>query len=547
VVGLVPQGLFLMIAVTYALGAVRLAGKGALVQQANAIESLSNVDVLCLDKTGTLTTNRLKFYAMYAVGTNEERLGSVLGDYVANTLTPNRTAEAIGAAYEGQARRTREEVPFSSDRKWSAIAFDDRNLRGVYVMGAPEMLLPALKQGADWGAEQARAWTGQGLRVVLMAYTPEVARLRGESGEAVLPADLEPLGLVSLSDELRPEAEATLRGFAEAGVRIKIISGDNPDTVAALARQAGLGDDIKLVSGLDLAVMSEAEFGRTAEEATVFGRISPQQKEALVRALKANGHYVAMIGDGVNDVLSLKQSQLGIAMQGGSQATRGVADMVLLNDSFAVLPAAIQEGQRIINGMHDAVRLLLARTMYVMFIIVGASVVGVSFPVTPKHNAILALLTVGIPTLALAAWARPGAAPHRRLIASVANFVVPAGLSVAGVSLVVYLGYLLTTGNVEMARTALTTTATLCGLALIVMLKPEGAGDDWRHAILALSMFVLYIIVLAVPGLCGAFELCAMSALDVAPVGLVVAGWGVALHFAFRKRLFERLVGYVAG
>ena len=288
--------------------------------------------------------------------------------------------------------------------------------------------------------------------------------------------------------------------------------------------------DINVVSGLDLAKMDEAQFAQAAEENTIFGRITPQQKEALVRAMRNKGHYVAMIGDGVNDVLSLKQSQLGIAMQSGSQATRGVADMVLLNNSFAVLPSAIREGQRIINGMKDVVRLLLARTLYLMLLIIGASVVGVEFPISPKHNAILALLTVGIPTLALAAWAKPGVAP-RALLRSVVGFVVPAAITIAMLGLGTYLAYLLTTHDVSLARTALTTAAMFCGLALIPFAEPPsqmwvGAdpfNGDKRPAFLALGMLALYIVVLAVPGLRNFFELSALGVVDFAIISVAVA------------------------
>ena len=549
VVGLVPQGLFLTIAVTYAIGAVRMAGKGALIQQANAIESMSNVDVVALDKTGTLTTNNLKFYDLAPLTVSREELAKKLGDYVASSLNGNRTAEAIAAALPGEATRICEEVPFSSARKWSAICFDDPKMSGNYVLGAPEMIQPALAPGSSLGM-QGTEWTELGYRVVLLAYSAEQRALHDANGEPQLPSNLTPLGLVSFSDELRPEAKDTLREFAEAGIQVKIISGDNPHTVAALARQAGLGTDIKVVSGLDLAGMDDAQFAQTADEATIFGRITPQQKEALVRALRNKGHYVAMIGDGVNDVLSLKQSQLGIAMQSGSQATRGVADMVLLNDSFSVLPGAIKEGQRIINGMHDAIRLLLARTLYLMLLIVGAAVVGVQFPLTPKHSSILALLTVGIPTLALAVWAQPGAAP-RRLLRSVVNFVVPAAFTVSIAGLGIYVGYLLTTGDLNLSRTVLTTATVLCGLALIAFVEPptpawtggNALSSDKRPAFLAVGLLGLYLLVLALPASRNFFELSPMGLAEFAIVSAVVAVWAVVTRFIWRQKLLERLLG----
>jgi len=387
------------------------------------------------------------------------------------------------------------------------------------------------------------------LRVLLFAYRPDIVPLHDERGEPQLPPDLVPLGLLSFSDVLRPEVQATLKGFAEAGIQLKIISGDNPQTVAALARQAGFARDIQTVSGLDLAEMDESQLAKVAEEATVFGRITPQQKEKLVRALRSRGHYVAMMGDGVNDVLSLKQAQLGIAVQSGSQASRAVADMVLMEDSFAALPMAFREGQRIIRGMQDILRLFLARTLYMTLLILGAAVVGVAFPVTPKHNSVLALLTVGIPTLALAVWAQPGELP-RSVLRSVWHFVASAAFTVAVVGLAVYLGFLLTMGNEDIAQSALTTVTVLCGLVLIPFVEPPApawvGGDvlsgDRRPAFLALGMLAAFVVILLVPALRGFFELRLLPLLDYVLIGVVVIAWGFVLRFAWRKRLFERLL-----
>ena len=474
---------------------------------------------------------------------------------VASASGGNRTTEAISAVCGGQARRVVDQVTFSSERKWSAVAFDDEALRGVYVLGAPEMLQPylALIPGpSPIRGGKIDEWTAQGLRILLFAYRPEVMPLHdahSAHGEPQLPPDLIPLGLLSFSDELRAEAQATLQGFAEAGIRLKIISGDNPQTVAALAKQAGLSQDIQAVSGLDLAEMDEAQLAQVAEEATVFGRITPQQKEKLVRALRSRGHYVAMIGDGVNDVLSLKQAQLGIAMQSGSQAARAVADMVLMEDSFAALPAAFREGQRIIRGMQDILRLFLARTLYMTLLILGAAVVGVAFPVTPKHNSVLALLTVGLPTLALAVWAQPGELP-RSVLRSVRHFVFSAAFTVAAVALAVYVAYVLATGDVALAQSALTTVTVLCGLVLIPFVEPPTpawvGGDelsgDRRPALLALGMLAAFVVILLVPALREFFELTLLPALDYVFIGAVVIVWGFALRFAWRKRLFERLL-----
>ncbi|HSR29269.1 MAG TPA: HAD-IC family P-type ATPase, partial [Anaerolineae bacterium] len=400
IVALVPQGLFFMTTVAYAMGALRVAGKGALIQEANAVESTSHVNLLCLDKTGTLTTNRIQLEATLPLSdrpnNDDAELRRLLGIYAASASGGTQTTAAIREAYIEQSHPVAQEVPFDSARKWSALTFEEPDLRGVYVLGAPEILQPYLQPHADLDLKMGE-WAQQGLRVVLFAHCLDEFPLHDDDGQPQLPTGLIPRALLSFRDELRPEATETLQHFAELGIEPKIISGDNPQTVAALARQVGLDGDMQVISGLDLAGMEDAELEAAVATATIFGRITPQQKEGLVRLFGDKGYYVAMIGDGVNDVLSLKQAQIGIAMQSGSQATRSVADIVLLGDSFAALPIAFREGQRIVRGMEDVVRLLLTRTLYVLLLVVATQLVGVPFPVTPKHNSILALLTVGIP------------------------------------------------------------------------------------------------------------------------------------------------------
>ncbi len=551
IVALVPQGLFFMTTVAYAMGAVRVASKGALIQEANAVESTSNVNLLCLDKTGTLTTNRIKLHAMSLVGDalDGHEVKRVLGDYAASTLGGNRTMAAIKEAFGGEVRRVKEAVPFSSERKWSALAFfDDSDLRDVCVLGAPEVLRGYLQFNPDLDS-QIDEWADEGLRVLLFAYRPDNTSLHDAAGEPQLPSGLIPLSLLSFSDELRPEAQETLRHFAELGIRLKIISGDNPRTVAALYRQVGFAEDIRVVSGLALEGVDDAQLEEVAEEVTIFGRITPQQKEKLVRLFRSKGYYVAMIGDGVNDVLSLKQADVGIAMQSGSQATRSVADIVLLGDSFAALPIAFREGQRIIKGMEDIVRLLMTRTFYVMLLVIATQVAGAAFPVTPKHNSVMALLTVGIPILAIAAWARPGA-PPRSVIRSTSRFVFPAAFTVSVVSLAVYLAFLGTTGNLEIARTAVTTVTVLCGLVLIPFVEPPTewwvGGDvlsgDRRPTLLALGMLGLYGVIMTVPSLRAFFELTPLRGFDYLLIGIVVAVGALFLRLIWRARLFERLL-----
>ena len=419
IVALVPNGLILAIALAYALGAVRMAGKGALIQQANAVESLSHVDVLCTDKTGTLTTNNIKMGELVPLGDGPPaetaaRIEHILGDYAASTMAGNRTTEAFLDAYGGTARAVQEEVLFSSARKWSALAFADPDLPGAYVLGAPEIMAPFVEPGVSLDG-RAAGWTAAGLRVLLLAHKAVLhGPLNGPDGKAELPAGLHPLALVSLRDELRPLARETLEGFSAAGVQLKVISGDNPQTVAALAVQAGFPADLRVVSGPELEGLGQGRLAEIADEATIFGRVTPQQKEELVDALRSRGRYVAMVGDGVNDVISLKRANLGIAMQSGSQAARSVADMVLLDDSFGSLPYAFREGQRIQNGMADILKIFMVRIFSKVLIIASVMAVG-GFPFSPRQGSMLSFFTAGLPTLAFAAWAPSRGAGAREL------------------------------------------------------------------------------------------------------------------------------------
>ena len=573
VAGLVPNGLFLSISIAYALGAVRLIRFGALVQQSNSIESLSHVDVLCLDKTGTLTANRLALESVHPLAGDEASLRRTLGVIAASATTSTKTSEAIAVACPGERRPLAAEIPFSSARKWSAVAFASDEPCGVFALGAVEFLRPYLAAD-EWPAiaEQAERLTDRGLRVLLVATAPDPATsLHDEGDDSRLPHGMTPLGLLSFSDELRPEAKATLVSFIESGVMPKIISGDHPETVASLARQAGLGADARLVSGLDLEEMDDAQFATAAVQTTIFGRITPQQKERLVRALRERGHYVAMIGDGVNDVLSLKQANLGIAMQSGSQATRGVADIILTNDSFAALAPAVREGQRILNGMEDILKLYLTRITTVGLVILSSMVIG-HFPLELRQGSAIALLSVGIPTIVLAAIARPGPTARSRLVQRLFHFVAPPML--VGSLIAVLLFYLVlgllalqTTGFGEpttpeqaqaaimaalpLARTALAWFLVITGLFLVIFVEPPtrwwvGADDlsgDWRPTWLALILMAFFFLLNALPGGRAFFALESLGLLEILVVGAAVGLWVLTLRWLWRHQALARFLG----
>jgi cation-transporting P-type ATPase E len=314
-------------------------------------------------------------------------------------------------------------------------------------------------------------------------------------------------------------------------------------------KQAGFAASGSAIFGEDLAGMDSAHLAQAAEEHTIFGRITPQQKARLVQALRERGHTVAMIGDGVNDVLALKQANLGIAMQSGSAATRGVADIVLLEDSFAALPQVFREGQRIRQGMQTILKLFLTRVLYMMFLLVAILIVD-GFPFVPRQNAILTLLTEGIPALALASWAKPRAFEPKRTLPSLLHFVIPAAVTLSLAALGVFMVGFTSDAQLPLAQSALTTFTITSGLLLIPFVVPpvrawvggSSLGGDWRPTLLALGLLVGYGVLLVIPPLRAFFELTVLDAHSYLLIGLAALTWLLVLRWIWRARLLERFL-----
>ncbi len=554
VASLVPNGLFLSIAIAYALASVRLIRSGLLVQQSNAVDSLSNVDTLVSDKTGTLTTNQLKVSAILpAEGVTEERLKASLGILAASSSSPNKTTRALAQAFPAGAQPVLAEVPFSSLRRWSAVATS----AGVLALGAPETLRPQLQPRSDPALDEAaRGWLARGLRVLMLAYGDDPGGLGRGDPSARPPSGMRPLGLVAISDELRPAVSETVATFAAAGVTLKIMSGDNPETVVGLARQAGWTSELASASGADLEGLDDAGLADLAERTTVFGRIGPQDKERLVAALQSHRHYVAMVGDGVNDVLALKRADVGVAMHSGSQAARGVADIVLLDDSFESLVPALAEGQRIRNGMQSILKLYLARIGTVASLIVASLVIGV-FPLEVRNGSAVTLFSVGLPTLALALWARPGRVRESGLARDLVGFTLPPVILSTTIGLLLFYGVIvievgfpqpqsgetpaqlsqLVAAAVPLAQTALTGFLVFCGLGLFAFVLPR--GEDRRPALMAAGLGVLFLVVMLTP-LRNLFALVPARPAEVSAVVAALALWLSALAAAWRWHLVDR-------
>jgi cation-transporting ATPase E len=520
-VAMVPEGLVLLTSIAFSVAVVRLARRRVLVQELPAVEGLARVDVLCIDKTGTLTEGKLTLDRV-------ERLDDdldpepVLAALAAADPAPNATLRAIGdglAAADGWP--VEDAVPFSSARKWSAASFVGR---GAWLLGAPDVLTD------DPGTlAKVATHSDAGSRVVLLA------RSDGLAGDA-LPGDRTPVALVVLADRVRPDAADTLRYFAEQGVRVTVLSGDAPSTVGAIASSLGLegGEDPADARQLpdDPAALTDA-----LEAHAVFGRVTPQQKRAMVGALQAAGHTVAMTGDGVNDALALKDADIGVAMGTGADATRAVAQIILLDGTFDALPSVVGEGRRVLGNIERTSNLYLTKTVYAMVLSLAVGVASVAFPFLPRHLTLIGALTIGIPSffLALAPSAqrfRPGFV-HRVL-----RFTIPTGILAATAT---FLGYRLATHEPGVSTIQARTTAvmTLMFVGLLVLSIVAAPLDRWRLA-LVWSMGVLAVLSFVLPATQSFF------ALDPPPLTVWLASIGIAALTWTLARFFvpeERPVG----
>jgi cation-transporting ATPase E len=584
-VTLIPEGLVLLMSVTFAVAAVRLARKATLVQQISATESLAAVDTICVDKTGTLTDGELRLLGVeVAEGADPDEARAALGRFAASAGERNRTLETVAEALPAQAGRVSGEVPFSSRWKWSGL-----RLGGVtYVLGAPDVLAQAGALTLPPNlARRLEEETAAGRRVVAFGDSPEPlpddpapgagapgggrggaagAGAEGGAGGGALgdrpagpgaagsrrggaaggagtvppdgraagaPPPLRPLALIVLEETLRPDAAETIAFMRESKVDLKLISGDARATVTAVAYAVGVPREAGVIDGPELPEDPEG-LAEAARRNTIFCRIAPEQKKALVAALRAAGRYTAMIGDGVNDVPALKQARLAVAMGSGTQVTKGVADVVLLEDEFARLPQAVAEGRRIARNIHRLGRLYLTKSVYAAALILLVAVPGFAFPFLPRHLTLAAFLTIGVPSFVLALAPSDGPLYRGRLLRALAAFAVPAGLATAlGSILCFFFVDTVFGGSLEAGRTAATTTLIVLGLAFVLLLE-RGPGREhiaiqsYMLAMVA-GLGALFALILAAAPVRDFFDMTLLSstqwflALLCAAIGLIIA------------------------
>lgn len=526
-VAMVPDGLVLLTSLAFMAGVIALARRNALARQLSTVEVLARVDVLCLDKTGTITTGEITYASLHtAEGRTDDEATQALIALAAADRSPNPTmaaiAEALGTDSDWQADQVE---PFNSDRKWSAASFVDH---GWLYLGAPDILLAPDDPARTLVGELSS--TGKRLLAVVDADS-------GPDGDA-FPAGARTLAIVELEDEIRPDAAEILGYFARQDVTLKVISGDNPETVAAVAERAGLAISGTPVDARELPDEID-DLAAALEASTVFGRVAPQQKQAMVRALQSRGHVVAMTGDGVNDVLALKDADLGIAMGSGSEATKAVADLVLTDNAFSSLPTVVDEGRKVINNVERVSNLFVTKAAYAVLLTFAVGLLGSPFPFLPRQLTLIGTFSIGIPGFFLAL------APEVDLIKPgflrrVLWFSIPAGLVAGGATLAAYEASIeITHLAIEQARTL--ATVTLLAIGLVVLAVASRPVRSWKIG-LVVCMGLGYVVVFLVPPLRNFFQLEVFWSSAWAYSALAVAGAGafiVAIPQLTRSRLTQ--------
>ena len=510
-VTMIPEGLVLLTSIAFAVGVIRLGQRNVLVQELPAIEGLARADVMCLDKTGTITEPGMTVQEVTVLDPGAP-VDEVLGALGAAEERPNPSLAAIAASRpppDGWVPQA--SVPFSSARKWSGVRYAGR---GTWVLGAPEVLLAE----DDPILTEVRARADQGLRVLLLA------RAGGRLADAEDRGPLDPVALVVIRQRIKPDAAATLRYFRDQDVAVKVLSGDSPQTVSAVMRALdvpGVGE------GMDArALPTELDaLAEVMDRETAFGRVSPHQKQTMVRALQSRGHTVAMTGDGVNDVLALKDADIGVAMASGSDASKGVAQIVLVDNRFEQLPAVVAEGRRVVNNIERVAGLFLTKTAYATVISLLSGVVGLPFPFLPRHLTVISALTIGIPGFFLALGPnreryRPG------FVGRVARFAIPAGTVAALASFLTYAVSLTLTDSTRAEAQTLASIVLFVVVLWVVILVAQPLNPV-RVALVA-AMAAGFVLVLVVPFTREFFAFTLPEAIDVViAVGLALVAVGM--------------------
>ena len=633
-----PAGLFFMIFLNYTMGTANLGRLGALVHQSRSVESLAQADTMCFAQAGILTGTHVELETIDSSGEEERlaesRIRQILGDYARTTSVKNLATSAMETSFEGNWRAAIEEAPFLSLYGWSAIAYDDDDLRGVYVLGDPLVLkahlatedrepteaetsrvpkavrrafspLGRLFRRSDQTSEENGAGgahqnepepvgqpqspddtppeeddaprpnlfrrfvkrVNRTLRrdketpdtteatdeprtqetTLQFAYLPDIVPLHAADGSPQLPRGLIPLCYLRYSEQIRPEAVETMRTFIETGVSVKIFSHQAPDRTLALLKEAGVtvgdGTSFGTISGFELAGMDPARFGEAAEENIIFGHLAPEHAGRVVDALRGVRHSVAAVGTGVNDLPAMQQANLAIARRSSTQAALSIADILILEDSPKVLQRVLDRGQRIVNGLLDVLKISLTQVFNVALLIVFIRVFSTGFPYQAKQGSIVSILTVVLPSVGLSLFAAAGIVSTTNFGRLLARFVGPAAVTISATALVVYVIFLDRTGEIAYAQLALTYTLVVCGLLLVIFIRPPIAprigggavqGGDWRPTAMVVFLLVAFLLLAPLPITYELFEIDGLrEPSHYLVIGVAALAWAITLRFVW--------------
>ncbi|HSG17839.1 MAG TPA: HAD-IC family P-type ATPase [Anaerolineae bacterium] len=612
-----PSGLYFMIVATYALGSARLGQAGALIRDSRAVESLAQISVLCVGKTGTLTGAGVQVEMLDWAGeipaVPESRVRRILGDLAHSFRSDNIYLQAIRDHFPGSSRRLAESARFLSIYGWLAITFAEADARGTYVIGLPAVLEPhlapppeestlvaagddeepesptvtertaatlrqiggffqqarrragdLLQRASDAGTEDESA-ADSGPRL-LFAYTPDPSPLVDAGGAQLLPNNLIPLCHLRFVERIRAETREAVGAFTTAGVQVKIVSADSPEKVFSAAEQAGLvemtgpvisdASPATAVDGPQLSQMDRRSFEQAAEKAIVFGHLTSQQKAEVIEALRRQKERVAMVGDSADDVPAMEKANLNLTLQGSSQASLSLADIVLLEDSFEVLPTVLRQGQFIVNGMLDILKINLAQVSYVTLLIVVMFLSNTRiFYYHPTQGGVIAFFTVIVPSLGLTFFASSGRLPAQYMRTRMAHFVVPAAVTMTLAALLISWLFRRNIDDIPYSELAVTHGLILMGLLLIVFVQPPTrffvGGDvlsgDWRSTYMAVVLLIVFLLATYLPL---TQELLRLAPLDSARDYLIILGiaiaWALILRTIWRLPGLNRYVGIVS-
>ena len=521
IVGMIPEGLVLLTSTAFMLAVIQLARRKVLVQQMPAVETLARVDTLLLDKTGTLTEGDIKFDAVVLVDTDSRQaVDLALATIASRANSPTNTAISRALDKIKPAPFDRE-IAFNSGRKWSAIEIGGTK----WLFGAPEVIFATSKK--DQLFKKAQTIASEGKRVLALV------RIESWPDESYAIPSFQPAALVVLSENIRDDAGQILQFFREQQVDIKVISGDSPLTVAAVARRVNMGE-VSVFDARDLpdprkSATSQTKFNRIIKKHNVFGRVQPEQKRLICAALQDSGRVVAMTGDGVNDALALKKSDLGIAMNSGAAATKAVAEIVLLDNKFSSLPSVLAEGRRVIANIERVANLFVIKNVYSLLLALSVTVAGQVYPYLPSQMTVISVLSIGVPAFFLAL------APNQQLyrpgfLTRVLKFAIPVGFIAATSMMITYLLLDYRGAPMTVIGTSVSITMMMIGMSVLVSLARPLRG--WKLGLIA-ACVTAFVMIISVPSIASHFR----YELDFAtlPITMLIGGIGAALVWLIRR------------